>query len=168
MRKNKSSHLSMLCDMSEIAALLAGSENVENFLNRTVVMVAEHLHVPVCSIYIYDDKAAELVLKATLGLNPGSVGKVRMKLNEGLVGTAMYNLEPVLEVYGKYNPKFKYFEESGEGRYESFLAVPIGRGQERIGVIVVQHDSPGYFTELDVMALRGIASQLAGVIANAR
>ncbi|MCK9229237.1 MAG: phosphoenolpyruvate--protein phosphotransferase [Syntrophales bacterium] len=168
MEKNEGNHLSMLCDMSEIASLLAGSENMESFFNHTVTMVAEHLRVPVCSIYLYDDETRELVLKATLGLNPRAVGKVRMKRGEGLVGTAMDTLDPVLEGSARTSKNYLYFEEADEDMYESFLAVPIGRGDERIGVIVVQHEQRDYFNQLDVTALRGIASQLAGVIANAR
>lgn len=168
MKKPEGNHLSMLCDMSEIASLLAGSENMESFFNHTVVMVAEHLHVPLCSIYIYDDETRELVLKAALGLNPRSIEQERVKLGEGPVGTAMKTLDPILEGSVRTNQNYKYYEEADEGAYESLLAVPIGRGDERIGVIVVQHDQRDYFSELDVTALRGIASQLAGVIANAR
>ncbi len=168
MRRTEDTHLSMLCDMSEIASLLVGSENIEGFLQRTVVMVAEHLRVPVCSIYLYDEMNRELALKATRGLNPGAVDRVRMKLGEGLVGKAMEICNPILKGSVKYNPEFKYFNEAYDGRYESFLAIPITRGKERIGVIVVQHEGPNYFGAADAMALRGIAAQLAGVIANAR
>ena len=168
MKKARDNHLSMLCDMSEISSLLMGSENIENFLHRTVLMVAEHLGVPVCSIYLYDDHWRELVLKATKGLNPNAVNRIRMKLGEGLVGTAMEKHDPVLEGTAHNSPNYKYFEEADEAGYESFLALPVRRGREKIGVIVVQHDEPDYFNDVDVMALRGIAAQLAGVIANAR
>jgi phosphotransferase system enzyme I (PtsP) len=54
----------MLCDLSELSALVTGSENIENFLQRTVALVSGHLGTPVCSIYLYDETADELVLKA--------------------------------------------------------------------------------------------------------
>jgi len=158
----------MLCDISELSSLLAGSENIDHFFQRTVIMVAAHLDAHVCSIYLYEDTSDELVLKTTMGLNQKAVGRVRMKRGEGLVGTAMDQLQPVLERSGKSNPKFKYFRETNEDRYESFLAVPIQRGKERIGVLVVQHEQPDYFNGTDVMALQGIAAQLAGAIENAR
>jgi phosphotransferase system enzyme I (PtsP) len=46
--------------------------------------------------------------------------------------------------------------------------VPIRRGAEKIGVLVVQHQERDYFDEIDVMAMRAIASQLAGAVGNAR
>jgi phosphotransferase system enzyme I (PtsP) len=168
MRKTNQDHLNLLCDVSELAAIVTGSTNIESFLQQTVSLVARHLYADVCSIYLYEETAKELVLKATLGLNQDAVGKIRMKPGEGLVGTAMEQLQPVLEKSGSRNPRFKYFEEAGEDRFESFLAVPIQRGVEKIGVLVVQHEKVDYFDEMDVMALRAIASQLAGAIENAR
>jgi len=32
-------HLNLLCDIGELGALLAGSENIKNFLQKTVEMV---------------------------------------------------------------------------------------------------------------------------------
>jgi phosphotransferase system enzyme I (PtsP) len=46
--------------------------------------------------------------------------------------------------------------------------VPVQRGAEKIGVLVVQHQERHYFDEFDVMAMRAIASQLAGAVGNAR
>ena len=42
------------------------------------------------------------------------------------------------------------------------------RDEEKIGVLVVQQQEQDYFDEIDVMAMRAISSQLAGVIGNAR
>ncbi len=164
----KRDHLNLLCHIGDLAALLTGSSNIENFLQRTVVMVSRHLHADVCSIYLYEDSSRELVLKATIGLNPEAVNHIRMRPGEGLVGYTLIKQQPICEGSAGRNPQFKYFEESGEERFESFLSVPISRGVESIGVLVVQHEKRDYFDEMDVMALRAAASQLAGAIENAR
>jgi phosphotransferase system enzyme I (PtsP) len=167
-KTRKRDHLNLLCDIGDLATLLTGSSNIENFLQRTAVMVAKHLEAEVCSIYLFDDQSRELVLKATIGLNPEAVNQVRMKSGEGLVGYTLIKQQPIREGSASRNPQFKYFEESGEDRFESFLSVPISRGIENIGVLVVQHEVRDYFDEMDVMALRAAASQLAGAIENAR
>jgi len=66
--------LNMLCDLSDLSALVTGSENSEHFLHRTVALVSGNLGTSVCSIYLYDEMAEELVLKATVGLNPEAAG----------------------------------------------------------------------------------------------
>ena len=167
-KTKKRDHLNLLCDIGDLATLLTGSTNIENFLQRTADMVSRHLEAEVCSIYLFDDQSRELVLKATIGLNPEAVNQIRMKPGEGLVGSTLIKQQPIREGSASRNPRFKYFEESGEERFESFLSVPISRGVENIGVLVVQHEMRDYFDEVDVMALRAAASQLASAIENAR
>jgi phosphotransferase system enzyme I (PtsP) len=168
MKKKEHAHLSLVCDIGDLAALLTGSENIESFLQRTVEMIAGHIDAHVCSIYLYDDLSKELILTATKGLNPEAIGKIRMKIGKGLVGLTLEKLKPIKEALADRNPKFKYFEQAHEDRFKSFLSVPILRGIEKIGVLVVQHVKSNYFDELDVTAMRVIASQLAGAIGNAR
>jgi len=168
MSRKDRDHFNLLCDIGDLAALVTGSHNIEAFLNSAVQLVSRHLRADVCSIYLYDESAEELVLRATLGLNPKAVGRIRMKPGEGLVGATFENLHPIREAAAGSNPLFKYFEEADEERFQSFLAVPIQRGVQRIGVLVVQHETADYFTERDVMALKASASQLAGAVENAR
>lgn len=160
--------LNLLCDIGELAALLSESVDIEIFLQRTVRLVAQYLRADVCSIYLYDNQANEVVLKATIGLNPDAVNKVRLKVGEGLVGHTLELMQPICEAKAKSSPYYRYFEEANEDRFESFLAVPIRRGIEKVGVLVVQNEEENFFDEYDVMTLRVIAGQLAGAIENAR
>ncbi len=163
----KHDHLNLLCNISDLSNLLTGSVNIEGFLQQTVELVSRHLDAHVCSIYLYDEQKQELALKSTIGLNPAAVGKIHLKMGEGLVGAALEELNPVNEGDAGNSPRFKYFAEAGEDRFASLLAVPIHRGVERIGVLVVQHEAKNYFDEIDVMTLRALAAQLAGAIENA-
>ncbi|UCH23317.1 MAG: GAF domain-containing protein [Deltaproteobacteria bacterium] len=126
--KKDHAHLGLVCNIGDLAALLTGSENIENFLQRTVEMIAGHMDADVCSIYLYDDPSRELILTATIGLNPEAIGKIRMKIGEGLVGLTLEKLEPTKEAFADRNPKFKYFAEARADRFKSFLSVPILRG----------------------------------------
>ncbi len=168
MNKKRQDLMNMLCDLGDLSALITGSENIENFLQRTVLLVSEHLDTPVCSIYLYDETADELVLKSTVGLNPESVGQVRMGAGEGLVGTVMSTGQPVCEGRASKNPRFRYFPETDELKYESFLAVPIKKGVVKIGVLVVQHAESDFFDTTDTTALKATGAQLAAVLENAR
>ncbi|HQP30063.1 MAG TPA: phosphoenolpyruvate--protein phosphotransferase [Deltaproteobacteria bacterium] len=161
-------HLSLLYDMGELAVGMRAHPDVPLLLNRVLDKVSEHLKAEVCSIYLLDEATRELVLKATKGLNPEAVEKVRMTCGTGLVGATMEALEPICEGDAPLNPRFKYFEEAREEAFRSFLAVPIQLGEKRIGVMVVQHSEPDYFDTGDVRALRAVATQLAGVLENAR
>ncbi len=168
MKSSNKDILGLLCDIGELSARLAGSADLHSFLQQIVEMVAMHLHSDVCSIYLYDEDAEELILRATRGLNPESVGQVRIPVTEGLVGMALRELRPICEARASQNPQFKPIAGINEEPYESYLAVPICKGVERIGVLVVQREQRNSFSEQDVMALRATASQLASAIETAR
>lgn len=159
-------HVKMLYDISELNNLFTESISIESFLQKIVEMVAGHINAEVCSIYLYDESAKELVLKATVGLKHDSVNNVKLKLGEGLVGLSLLNMSPVCEKCGEENPNFKFYPGIDEEYFQSFLAVPIVRGSIRIGVLVVQRAEGKTFAEQDIFALRATASQLASMIEN--
>ena len=168
MVKKNSDHFDLLFNISELAELVSASSDLESFLDSSVNLVARHFQAPVCSIYLYNEKSRRLTLKATRGLKPEAVNKIHMKPGEGLVGQSFDTLSIVREGNARNNPGFKYFVEAGEDLFNSFLCVPIKRGVEKIGVLVVQHLDMDYFDVSDERAIRAVVAQLAGSIANAR
>ena len=163
----KKNNVDLICDIGELAALFEKTESLNDFLRTVVSVVAHHMRAAVCSIYLYDDQTEELILKANQGLNPDAIGHVRLKLGEGLTGTAVKQLRPIRVGNTRDNPNDKFFPGIGEENYQSFLAVPILRRLRRIGALVVQDPQREYFDQNDTKALRAIATQLATTIENA-
>lgn len=154
----------LICDIGELSGLFSDAKTLDAFLQRIVEMISDHMRSEVCSIYLYYEEADKLILKATKGLHPSSVGKVQMSLGEGLSGTALKEARTICERNASSRPNFKFFPGIGEEKFESFLAVPIIRGQMRIGVMVIQNSQKNYFKEDDIKVLRAITSQLANTI----
>ncbi len=163
----KTDHIKMLCDIGELNGLFARSANIENFLQRIVEMVAEHMKTEVCSIYLYSDGDELLTLKATIGLSPDSIDRVTLKLGEGIVGASLKEMKPINESIGRENPDYKFIPGIGEEEFEAFLAMPILIGNLRIGVLTVQ-GKDRTFDRNDLLALQATASQLATMIENAK
>ncbi len=161
-------HFGLMADIGEISALLSDSPDLQGFLDRTVRMVAKHLHAQVCSIYLYDEDSRVLTLRATYGLSDQSVGHIKLNLGEGLVGKALKELRPICVAHASAHPDYKYFPEAGEEPYDAFLGVPILRGVDRIGILVVQRQARDRFSNVEVMAMRALTSQLATAIETAR
>ncbi|HNS19666.1 MAG TPA: phosphoenolpyruvate--protein phosphotransferase [Sedimentisphaerales bacterium] len=158
----------LLYDINELNHLFRNSVSVETLLGKAVEMVAERTQSAVCSIYLYNPEAKELTLRATRGLNPESVGQVRLKLGQGLTGLALQEMRAVCEADASRSPNYKFFPGIFEERYNAFLAVPIARGISKMGVLVVQRDTSQCFIASDVTALETVASQLANIIENAQ
>lgn len=164
----KRDHTKFICDVGEITGLFHDAPSMEEFLQKITGMVTRHMECEVCSIYLYYADQHELVLKATKGLNPDSVNKVRMKIGEGLTGLALKERRPICEGQAKNNPNFRFFPGIGEEKFESFLAVPILRGSVEIGVMVIQSQKKEYFSSEDIQVFRAITTQLAATIETAR
>lgn len=164
----KRDHTKLIYDISEMSGLFADAPSLEKFLQNIVEVVAGHMHSAVCSVYLYFDDSKELILKATKGLKPEAVGKVRLKLGEGLTGLALKEMRPICEKNASKAPGYRYFPDIGEEPYESFLAIPIVRGQNRVGAVVIQNVQKDYFNDEDIKALKVITSQMANTIETAK
>jgi phosphotransferase system enzyme I (PtsP) len=154
--------------LEDISAITARSEDVQEALQRIVEVVAQRVGTDVCSLYILDPRAQRLTLWATIGLAPSSVGKVTMSVEEGLTGMAIEKLEPVMAVDALTHPRYKFFPETGEEKYHSFLGVPIVERGTPIGVLVVQTLRRRKFSPHEIRLLREIASKVGPIIVTAR
>ncbi|HMD15393.1 MAG TPA: alpha-glucan family phosphorylase [Terriglobales bacterium] len=152
----------------EIANLTAETGKPAETLMNVVALIARRFGTDVCSAYLLEPDRANLVLAATLGLRPESVGKLRMAVNEGLVGLVAEQVRPVAVEQVKNHPRFKYFSEAGEDAYQSFLGVPlIDRGVLQ-GVLVVQTVEARVFPEDEIRLLTEAAKRVAPVVSEAR
>lgn len=144
-----------------------GSKPAETLMN-VVRLIARRFETEVCSVYLLEPDRASLVLAATVGLRPQSIGALRLSLSEGLAGLVAEQVRPVAVEHAQTHPRFKYFKEAGEDAYQSFLGVPlIDRGVLQ-GVLVVQTIEPRVFSEDDIRMLLDAATQVAPVVTQAR
>jgi glycogen phosphorylase len=159
---------SYILTLEEIANLAReGGKPAETLMN-VVALIASRFKTDVCSIYLLEPDRANLVLAATLGLRPESIGTVRLGLHEGLVGLVAEQVRPLAVERAKNHPRFKYFKEAGEDAYQAFLGVPlIDRGVLQ-GVLIVQTIEARLFRDEEVRMLAEAAAQVAPVVSEAR
>jgi len=150
--------------LSNIAQILQKSQPSENPLAHIVTMVRQQMQVDVCSLYLYQEKL--LILVASDGLDASSIGKVRMSVGEGLTGLAVEKLQPVIVNEAHLHPRFKFFPETGEERFNSFAAVPLINRDQVVGVLTIQTENSREFGADEIEVLKLIAFQLSGVIRN--
>ena len=89
-------------------------------------------------------------------------------MGEGLTGMVIEKLEAVMVIDAMSHPRYKFFPETGEDRYHSFLGVPILERGTPLGVLVVQTLRRRKFSGTEMRLLRAIAAQVAGVLVQAR
>jgi len=154
--------------MEEIGTLASeGGQPAETLMN-VVALIARTFETDVCSAYLLEPDRANLVLAATLGLRRSCIGTLRMPIQEGLVGLVAEQLRPVAVEQVKSHPRFKYFRESGEDAFQSFLGVPLIDQGVLQGVLVVQTMEARAFRDDEVRMLVDAAAQVAPVVSEAR
>jgi phosphotransferase system enzyme I (PtsP) len=157
----------MLDILRSIVQAVNDARNLEQALTIIVSRVKGELKVDVCSIYLRNQETTDLVLMASDGLDPGSIGAVRLANNQGLVGLVAQRAEHLNLDNAIDHPSFRYFAETGEERYHGFLGVPIIHHRQVLGVLVLQQRRRHRYNEDIVTFVVTIAAQLAGAIAHA-
>lgn len=146
--------------LGKLRETLAQDGDGQQRLDHIVGLVSNSMNSEVCSIYLRRDKST-LELCATQGLNKEAVHETRMRVGEGLVGKVAKTARPLNTENAPQTKGFQYMPETGEELYNSFLAVPIQRLGEVLGVLVVQNKAKRQYNEDEVYALEVVAMVIA-------
>ena len=157
----------MLKTLRRIIQEVASAEDFKEALNIMVKRVAKALDTKACTIFLLDRRRSEYVLIATQGLNPESVGKVSVPINQGLSGLVGEREEPINIDDAPKHPRFLNVPEVDEEIYKAFLGTPIIYHRQVLGVLIVQQEDPRRYDESEEAFLATLATQLAAIIAHA-
>ena len=160
-------HLRLL---TETIAAVNSSLDLQEVLELVASKVADALDTDACFVYLYDERADELVLRATRGSRVEEMTRTpRMRPGEGITGVAAADRAPVMiPEQAHLDPRFKLFPNLPEDEYESILAVPILARDKLEGALNVRTREPRTFTEAEIELLVAIATQVAQTIEHAR
>jgi two-component sensor histidine kinase/putative methionine-R-sulfoxide reductase with GAF domain len=160
-------HLRLL---TETIAAVNSSLDLQEVLELVASKVADALGTDACFVYLYDERADELVLRATHGTRVEELTRTpRMRPGEGITGVAAAERAPVMiSEQAHLDPRFKQFPNLPEDEYQSILAVPILARDTLEGALNLRTREPRTFTDAEIELLVAIASQVAQTIEHAK
>jgi two-component system, sensor histidine kinase PdtaS len=160
-------HLRLLTETIEA---VNSTLDLEEVLALVARKVADALGADACFVYLYDERADELVLRATHGTRVEEMTRrPRMRPGEGITGTAAAERAPVmLPAQAHLDERFKAFQNLPEDEYESILAVPILAREKLAGALNVRTRAPREFSGAEIELLLAIAAQVAQTIEHAK
>jgi two-component system, sensor histidine kinase PdtaS len=166
-RDTPTRHLRLL---TETIAAVNSSLDLQEVLELVAKKVAGALGTDACFVYLYDERADELVLRATHGTRVEELTRTpRMRPGEGITGVAAAERAPVMIAQQAHlDPRFKQFVNLPEDEYESILAVPILARDALEGALNVRTREARVFTDAEIELLVAIASQVAQTIEHAK
>jgi uroporphyrinogen-III synthase len=155
MTKNLLQTINLLADLIVFDRL-----NLDQFLKKIIKLINKIIEVDSCFIYLYQNK--KLTLFASKKPHKNLLGKIVLKKGEGITGwVAEHKKTVAIKEKAYLDPRFKFFKELPEDRYEAFLSVPIIDKQGLVGVINLQNKKPRIFSKRERQMVEIFASVIA-------
>src|SRR5262249_19097969 len=151
----------------KVSRFMVREMSLQEVLQGIVSLVVEFTQCDSCLVYLLDND--ELVLCASNTPHPSTIGKIRLKLNEGLTGWVARERRMLAISREAYkDSRFKTFGELPEDSYDAFLSAPVIARNRVVGVINVQHRLPHQHTGSEMEALTTVGEQIGCVLVLAR
>src|SRR5437868_1230262 len=147
-----------------LAQAAASTQRPDELLELIIRETTSAIGTDVCSLYLLTTPGRQLLLTATNGLNENMIGKVTMKVGEGITGWVAESRRPAVVPDVSKEPHWKWVPGLDEDRFHSMASVPIESGPRLVGVINVQSTERREFNSGDIDFLRAIAGQVAGIL----
>ena len=155
--------------LHRITDSITNTLDLESVLKHIVDVVVEVTKADACLLYLLSDGRDELILRASKNPHPKLIGRITIGLGEGITGwVARERTRVVIPSNASDDPRFKFFHNLPEDRYQAFVSVPIMAKSEVVGVINVQHKRTRRYRPDELALLSTIANQVGGGIENAR
>jgi signal transduction protein with GAF and PtsI domain len=155
--------------LHRISESISSTLDLEAVLRHIVEVVVEVTRADACLLYLLSESREELVLRASKNPHPRLIGRITIGMGEGITGwVARERTRVVIPSNASDDPRFKFFHNLPEDRYQAFVSVPIMTKKEVVGVINVQHKRPRRYRSDELALLSTIATQVGGAIENAR
>ncbi len=150
-----------------ISRLMVRDLTLPATLQAVVRLVTEFMHCDSCLLYLIQED--QLVLCASSNPHPLEIGKVRLRLNEGLTGwVARERKMLAISTEAFKDDRFKAFSDLPEDSFEAFLSVPVIARNRVIGVINIQHRMPHRHSGAEMELITTVGEQVGCLIVLAR
>ncbi|MBI3998967.1 MAG: GAF domain-containing protein [Armatimonadetes bacterium] len=153
--------------LREISKTISAAVDLDSTLQLITSKTAEVMGMDSCSIYLLDPSGEYIVLRATTGLAPESIGRARLRFGEGLTGYAARHGEAVGSSDAARDPRFVYVPGTREYAFRSLLAVPLRTAGRVLGAMNVQTTAVHEYAPDEIELLSIIADLAAGAIEKA-
>ncbi len=153
--------------LRQIGQAMGSMLNVEEMLRQVADIVVQVTGTDLCLIYLLNTAKDELILMAASRPSTGVIGKIRLKVGEGITGWVAKERKHVAVGREAWtDARFKSVPGFREDAYHSMLSVPLQGKDSLVGVINVRTNPPHEYTETQINLLYSIGDQIGGAIGN--
>src|SRR5262245_44773111 len=160
---------SQVAVLHRISSIVSSDQSLETILKELVALTMQVTMCDACLVYLVEPMTGDIVLRASQLPHAAEIGKIRLKMGEGVTGwVAQHRSVVALDSAASSDARFKAFQALPEDTYEAFLSVPLMSGGEVIGVINVHHRDRHEHTPAEISLLTFVSEQMSGAISKSR
>lgn len=152
--------------LHQISAIVSSELTLDQMLGQLLGIIVQAAACDACLVYLLDSETSEIVLRASQVPHAKALGKLRMKMGEGITGwVAEHKSVVALSLNASSDPRFKRFPSLVEDTYEAFISVPLVSGGDLVGVVNVHYRDKHEATPDLIATLTFIGEQMGGAVA---
>lgn len=155
---------------ADLTALMNEGRDPLALAQRGVEVTARATRAAGAFVYLWDRDAEQLVLRAaTAGFHQAHIGRVRLRMGEGVTGWVALMRQAVTIADAPYkDPRFLPFPGLRETAFQSMIAVPIvAPGEDVLGVFTLYANDKHFFHASDVSLATEVGALLASGLVQA-
>jgi sigma-B regulation protein RsbU (phosphoserine phosphatase) len=154
----------LLTLLMEVSEQITSTLDLEVLMVRIAEIVKRVINYKAFAILLLNEGTQELRIRSSVGHLEERVRTLRIRVGNGIVGRAAQERRSILVNDVRGEPS--YIESMPS--IQSELAIPLILKNRVIGVIDLEADTPGFFTDQHVNLLELLAGRMAMAIENAR
>lgn len=150
--------------LHRVSSIVSSELSLDEMLGQIVGLTVQVTSCDACLVYLHEGD--EIVLRASQVPHAADLGKLRMKMGEGVTGwVAEHKSVVTLSANASSDARFKHFQGLIEDTYEAFASVPLVSGGEVVGVVNVHHRQRHEHTPGEIALLTFIGEQMGIAVA---
>jgi signal transduction protein with GAF and PtsI domain len=152
--------------LTQISKAITSDRYIEDILRLVVTATAETMRSKICALWLFEDDAQTLKLRATQSMSENYLRERSLKIGEGVVGKVALSRQPMAVIDVQKDRDYKEKDLAKSEGLISMLSVPMVVKDRVIGVINCYTSFSHAFTDTEKNVLITVANAAAVAIEN--
>jgi uroporphyrinogen-III synthase len=151
--------------LHRISNIVSSELSIDEMLGEIIGLTVQVTGCDACLVYLVEPATQELVLRGSQVPHAADLGRLRMKVGEGVTGWVAEHRSPVaLSANAPSDIRFKHIRQLIEDTYQALLSVPLISGGDVIGIVNVHHRETHEYTPSEISLVSFIGEQMGNAL----
>ncbi len=151
--------------LHRISSIVSSELSIDEMLGEIIGLTVQVTGCDACLVYLVEPATHELVLRGSQVPHAADLGRLRIKVGEGVSGWVAEHRSPVaLASNAPSDVRFKHIRQLIEDTYQALLSVPLVSGGDVIGIVNVHHRDTHEYSPEEISLVSFIGEQMGNAL----